>query len=370
MWQLEELEAWFNDMHLKGWKLVKLNRTFATFEETQPMDVQYRCEIYKTDDSYEKNRVDFYEQSGWEYVDSLIFVHIYREIVGANPVEIHSDPSIYSESINILKNDLVKRGLLILIATITMVFVYLHQLERNRVGIFLDDYFIFPLTGIITYLYILITMINGVFHTLRLLKKLRSGQMLNHQATYKRKLYLKILIDIVIFGSIISLLTYLFIQDNTNPEYTAIPNEQLPVVQISDILVDEEFEQISQGDYDNNYQIDSSITVPKQYELKQTVEISSGKFYFHDTQLYSGYYEARNEWLASGLVTAIKEEFDFIIPKHFDQVKDIGFDEAWIYENGSQHEIVARNGKTVYRVIYWGDIETDTLLKRTLPRMQ
>lgn len=114
-WELEEQEAWFNDMARKGWFLEKLSFWFAVFVEGNPENLQYRLEVSPKHKPLENEQIELYEEVGWEYITSRRFIHVFREKREADVIEIHTDPIIQAETIEQMKKSMLNRGIAMIV---------------------------------------------------------------------------------------------------------------------------------------------------------------------------------------------------------------------------------------------------------------
>ena len=81
-----EEQAWLEEQHENGWKLVKVTAPcFFTFEECVPEEVSYRLEFNQTKatDDY----LQMYEDYGWEYIGGCINWSYFRKPVADSTAE-------------------------------------------------------------------------------------------------------------------------------------------------------------------------------------------------------------------------------------------------------------------------------------------
>ena len=81
-----EEQAWLEEQHENGWKLVKVTAPcFFTFEECVPEEVSYRLEFNQTKatDDY----LQMYEDYGWEYIGGCMNWSYFRKPVVESTAE-------------------------------------------------------------------------------------------------------------------------------------------------------------------------------------------------------------------------------------------------------------------------------------------
>src|SRR5690606_22448213 len=112
---------------------------------------------------------------------------------------------------------------------------------------------------------------------------------------------------ITVFANLINTL-----QDDRFPP---ILDGDLPVVQLADFMDESQYHLIDDDPRSNYFKVDSSIFVPKQYELRQTVEVPSVMWEdnsgIYSPAIWSDGYSVRNEWLAIKFVQKLKERFSY-----------------------------------------------------------
>lgn len=362
-WHIEEQEAWFSDMSKQGWKLEKLTLWTAVFVEMEPEELRYRIEIANRDKHLEEAHIQLYQDAGWEYVTSRRYIHIFREKEAGKAFELHTDPSVQAESIEILKKSIWNRGIGILLLTVLMVSLQLSSIFNLTSYDLLGDGFITSSFILILYFFLAIHIINGMVHISSLIKKLKKGIPLEHNVNYRGKVRSVKAIGLVFIIVFIMLISQsLFNRSYLNPEkaYPEIPSGKLPVVSLTDI----ENVQLTEVIYDENalnnrknnfFTEDSSLLIPKQVRLRQRFAIPGkepqGKAVQYEASIHSKKYEALSVGLAEKLIELLVDETnDSQLMKKY----ETDFDELWVLEeNGCT--IIARDGKNVFEIHYIGN---------------
>lgn len=372
LWEIEELEAWFSDMARQGWKLIELGKMFAVFEQCEPQQLKFRCDIFKLNLSGQ-DRIDFYEQAGWKYVDSRHYVHVFREKEPNSALEIHTDPEEHAETMALLKNSIFIRGLATVILSIFIIVLNLSTLQMNSIDIFLTDRYIGQVFTSLVYIWVICYMVSGMFHISKLIKKLKKGQLLEHRKSYQKKMKIRkacFTILVVSFLVFLSFSIFTLITTLTEDRFPEIPDHSLSTLEIEDIYFNEQYQYATAifegGDYNNYFKQSSSLLVPEQYELRQRIEIPT-KTWSDSTDTYSpsiwsNVYVLRNDWLASRLVAKIIEK-DVIFSGEFERKNDQRFDELWINNpNKSNYFIIARKNNTIHYITYFGEQPIEKLI--------
>ena len=357
-WDIEEQESWFTDMSLEGWKLIKINNWFATFEKSEPQKINFRCDIFRLNLKSAVDKIEVYKRSGWEHIGSLSLVQVFREIPGNSYTEVHTDATELAENFSILKRSIHTRGALTILLTLLILILNLAKLQIDPVRNYLDDIFIESIIYTTAYLYVCFTMINGMLHTSKLMTKLKSGGPLEQGIHYKRKMTRNKWASgsIVLILSIWMFTVFSDVFSISNDRFQPIPNGELAVVQISDFMDPSHYKRGEEG-RNNYFNKDSSILVPEQYELKQDVimpnemwEDGSGTY---NPAIRSYLYQIRNEWLAKKFIKHVKEKHSSY-HENFEQVNGSNFDELWISRFQHGKSFIARKTNKVYYVIYFG----------------
>ncbi|MDG5788629.1 DUF2812 domain-containing protein [Evansella sp. AB-P1] len=372
IWNIEDQEAWFSDMASQGWKLHGIGKVTATFEKDVPKEVKYRCDIFEKKEN--KDQIEFYHEAGWEFVDSWENIHIFREKnENVDIEEIHTDPVEHADRLSILKSTIKRNAILILICSVLIIMLNISLINRNSLSNYLNDSFVIPLVVIIFYIYIVFLMFNGLFHLSSRIRKLKSGSLLENKGNYRGKILRRKLIlssFLVIFLLLISSVFTNITHSTTDIPNPSIPDQELPILQMEDYKKSSQeyepiFHEFDDKNRTNYYLENSSILVPKQYELQQNVKVA-GVHWEDGVEAYtpnlrSYGYVIRKDWLAKNFMNNLLKEKEDIYYVTFKEEMESPFDELWISKgsHSTQQAFVARLKNTVYYVEYFGmkDIE-------------
>ncbi|KMJ59617.1 hypothetical protein AB685_01710 [Bacillus sp. LL01] len=376
LWQIEEQEAWLSDLASKGWKLKKMNKLTATFTKSSPQTVDFRADIIKESVFEDQERLDLYEQAGWEYVNSRSHLHFFRSIPERTIQEIHTDQIKQTETVSVLKRDLKARASILFFLSLIIITLSFFMLTANPVHNYLQDDFLPPLIMILTFLLINLLMWRGIIHLKKLVWKLEENRPLNHQADYRRKYWINKTVGLAVIAVFSLFFIYEWVEAaNTSMAsgYPPIPKEQLPVVQLADFLENEAYEPFQYNDnmnLENYYSFNSSILVPEQYELNQLVEVEgelwedgSGPY---RPSLTSRKYVVQNEWLAQNLMQHLLEEQKEFFRGALTHQNDSEYDELYILEES----FIARKDNMIYHVIYFGKESMEVIIKTSHSKLK
>ncbi|MBP3951892.1 DUF2812 domain-containing protein [Bacillus suaedae] len=375
-WDIEEFESWLTDMAENGWKLIRLNHWIATFEQCEPRQLQYRCEI-KSKNQADNERIDFYEEFSWDYIGSRQLIDVFQcEGEVTLKEELHTDAAEFSDALSNLKREIYWRALTAVGLTLALFWITWSSLTLSSTSHFLDNtstqlgWMLLPY-----YLILCWTMVRGMVHISFLVKKLKKGQMLNHRVNYRRRLHINrgvvgavIVLTVVYFSfSMSELLETL--GENQHPK---IP-ENVSVLSLHDVLGDT-FIQSGNGNHDNHYTLESSLLAPAQVELYQGGEVpgmewedGSGPY---TPTIRSFGYKLRTEWLAERFVTAMLED-SFSSLSNYSFETDLDFDEIWVSQTDSaSFTFVARIDQVVFQVYYFGMEPLEEVLALSVEKMR
>ncbi|WLR42403.1 DUF2812 domain-containing protein [Bacillus carboniphilus] len=180
-WHVEEYESWLTDMAKQGWKLIKINSLWATFEQCEPETINYRIDIKENNSTY-KDKIELFKQEGWEYVDRSDVILIFR----GKMEELYAEPKEQAKVFNRLKKKAITNTVSFAVVTI-IYFLNLFLIYRNPVTSYLNNNMVFIFCISLFFFILSLNMIANVFHTQKLINKLRSGVFLNHRTNYKKK---------------------------------------------------------------------------------------------------------------------------------------------------------------------------------------
>ena len=129
-----EEQAWLEEQHENGWKLVKVTAPcFFTFEECVPEEVSYRLEFNQTKatDDY----LQMYEDYGWDYIGGCMNWSYFRKPVVESTAE--GENEIFSDDesrLNMIDRIVHTRLIPVIAALITVISINMRSmLEESGV---------------------------------------------------------------------------------------------------------------------------------------------------------------------------------------------------------------------------------------------
>lgn len=366
-WQVLEHEAWFEDMARQGWQLENMGYWFTTFTENEPEEINYRIEIANKNDAIESDRIHLYEDAGWDYVTSKNHLYVFREKEVNKGREIHTDPIMQAETMEVLKKSIWRNGILILLSTFLFGTFFLMNILNMSSYQLLNDGVLNSMFYIIVYVPVSLHWIGGMFRISSLIKKIKRGEAIKHYKAYQGKVNRIRIGALLIVALYITFFSFFFYNERTFSQaerYPEIPSEPLPVIQLTEVE-DIESNKVAYHTNgiarkrENHFFEGESIFFPKQYRLRQQFivpeDISSEQTSNYEPSIDSNKYEARTVGLAESLTECLLEEAHWQNPEYPEQARIRGFDEVWVFESSKYVKIIARNGKYVYDIYYYGN---------------
>lgn len=357
-WNISEQEAWFTDMALEGWELIELDWLFATFAESEPQEVVYRCDVLDVESLPDQQRMERYRKSGWEFVDSRKHIQVFREREHKPASEVYTTSQERASALSLFQKKLRNKGLITIFLSLITFWLHIITIKTNPVQNYLEDSFILLFYMTIFLIIAIISTITSIVEMRKLIKRLIStGEAIDEYTDYRlkmnRKRFFTIFQFIVVISLIIATITTITINDEN--WYDEIPANDLPVVQLSDMIDSVDYGKVISTESSGNYYIvGSSILVPKQYELHENVQVPDEKGNsLSDLSIISYGYEARNKWLAEKLAQALRKKY--LTEKIMDEsIANDNFDEIWMEVGDSYLGIIVRKGTEIRHLIYYG----------------
>lgn len=115
VWEHEKEEEWLTYMSSRGYRLLKASVGFYTFEICDSEDFVYKLDYKRIRGRKLHDYISFFEDFGWEYVDSLLFWHYFRKRGSTYDL-----PELYSDSES--KGQIFKQ-LIAMISVLAIIFI-------------------------------------------------------------------------------------------------------------------------------------------------------------------------------------------------------------------------------------------------------
>jgi uncharacterized integral membrane protein len=189
-WRIGENESWLFDMAGKGLHLKRLGTVFAHFEKGAPQSDRYRFDVSGSKPT--EAQIGMFREGGWDFVCTTgalnVFISICRSPESANAPELHTDPDEQAFTLRKLRRRLMFTGVMssILAALIIALQIFTFLLQ--------DAPILWLVEGgnsnmpIVCLLYLLIVgyIFQAAISIHRLMRLLREGKPIDHQARWKR----------------------------------------------------------------------------------------------------------------------------------------------------------------------------------------
>ncbi len=361
-WNLEKLESWFSYMAEQGWHLAELKRGKAIFEKGTAKKTKYGIDTFQINELKGQSKIDVNEQLGWQYIDSIGYIHIFREKEYVEAKEIYPDGIEHAQSLKILQRSHLIKTLGVTFSIAIIFWLQLNLFKNNLAGILLSDSNLLTVSLLLILGYFLMKMHFGVLYLANLGRRLKNGYQFRRDIVTNAKL-MKMKIKNALLVFLATIVTIMGLVATSTGGFNPIPNEQIPIVKLSEILEGENYENIKYADARGDYfKEDSSILVPRQYQLRQRAEIDTNPSY--NPSLWTKRYEVRFESIAKLLVSLLMQE-----ERHlgtYERKDHPTIDELWTIEEDNLTSFIARVGKDVFVVEYWGIEPIDTLIQYSI----
>lgn len=370
-WQLAEQEAWLEDMSKKGWHLVKTNVGRATFEKGTPWEYRYRCDVFKADDWSEQERLQLYQDAGWEHVANRGLVQIFRASNNSTIPEIHTDPLEQARNVGRL---LPGRLASFLFPLLFLSFAFYVKSPRLAQLLLQSDWLTFLST--LFFLFWILMSIVALRHLGKYMARLRRGSQPPRSVRWRQAMRLAQLRGALVILTCILLLGGRFVTPLMlrKPPFPPIPEGPLPVVRLSQVLdvfqyadsIPNQGYYAGKGDVFNYFRQDSSLLVPEQYFLAESARLQSSgvdasTIYFHcDT------YRAVSPSIAKALAGSLASERPLYPTRSslpLQPASDAGsFAGLWLLEDEDQKEVIAWQDSWVYHLSCSGSVPLEQII--------
>jgi len=295
-------ESWLSDMAKKGKIFRAMDSGGCTFDEAEPLDLEYRVEISEEPFSVEK--IDTYEKCGWTFVTRVRDLVIFSGLSSSNYTEIHTDPKEQSYTLTRLVRKiwmLVLYTAFIIISGFISIGIVINMGGNGPYYNFLK--FGVPLLELLGLGLVMIYVIFTRFIDSVLLKRqLQSGKPVSHHANWKksmRNMYIFFVLAIIICGGTLTVIV--INQINGGVSGGSITEQtELPVPRLSDII---DWADVAEYDqYQNYFKKERGLLITKKIDVYESASTN----YDDENALYASldteYYELAIPFLAEGFM--------------------------------------------------------------------
>ena len=374
-WRIGEHESWFADMAAKGFHLKKMGMQFVKFVKGEPKEMRYRIDV-SIEKKITPEQIQMYAESGWDYVTSNKYFHVFSSPVERNAAELHTDPAEQSYTLKELDKKLALNAGFVAIAMIliigmlsaiwffdgTPIFVLVEgmAIQQTILAIFLG--------------YSAYTSAQAAISIRALRKDLINGKPIDHHAPWKKHHRINSIITLL-FTVVVGLSTIIpFIQlvkmdTKTLPEASI----DLPFVRLADVeqnpaLVRDEPYIIDNVDWGNRYTYYWSPFAPIQYETDENGvvpgkmwEDGSGEY---SPSMHTRVYQLSIPSMADHLISDLVKRYNYENSgKDFVKTKHPTFDLLIVHEEEAMKEVYASKGKAVIHVRYYGYADINAIIE-------
>jgi hypothetical protein len=383
-WRIGEHESWFADLAAEGLHLKKMGIHFARFEKGEPKKMKYRIEVSLSKKMLSE-QIQMYAESGWEYVTSYQYFHVFSSPVDRQAPELHTDPAEQSFTLKALDKKLVMNasiatlGMILIIGmmsaiwfldgTPTIVMVEGGVMQQTILSIFLG--------------YLAYTSLQAAISIRTLRKDLNEGKPIDHHAPWKKHHRLHSMVAFL-FTIVVGLSAIIPFVQLVKMDTKTLPEESphLPIVRLAEVeqnpaLVRDETSYMSDNvDWGNRYSYQWSLLAPVQYETDE-IGLVPGKLWEdksgeYSPSIHTKVYQLNVAAMADHLVTDLikRQAYDYNV-EDVVETKHPGFDRLMVHEQEDQDlkEVFASKGKTVIYVRYHGDADINSIIKNMERRL-
>ncbi|WP_274309906.1 DUF2812 domain-containing protein [Solibacillus daqui] len=364
LWQRGQVESWLTEQAQHGLKLEKINSFMATFQKTEPQDLEYRMIIMHEKDSFPPNTKAL-EQEGWQYVVSYEYYHIFCSQQADASSEIESlveQAASFDEIIKKTRNQILINS----VSTIVILTLIIALFRNAMMPITntIEGYTLGTLFMIFTNSCMVVIFLTEWLGVKRLKRQLQQGRALDYRAGWRIPRLKK-------FGwklgylSIIIVCFVVIIKQVNSSSYETLPNDtgDLPILRLAMIESPEILTQqaLSENDWYNLLEQNRSIFAPEQYKFRETLSVR-----LENQQLYEPRFEYNTiECVVPSLAIALFNEWaTYYEVDNEPNFSHTEFDHvlvAKIYEDTSR--ILTIKEKRVQYVDYQGEANIETILK-------
>jgi hypothetical protein len=381
-WRIGEHESWFSDMAEQGLHLRKMGKYFAKFSKGEPEKMRYRIEV-SFGKKIPSEQVDMYSDSGWDYVTSYNYFHVFSSPAELLAPELHTDPAEQSYTLKALDEKYAQTAWFVTIL-ILLTFGMLASVW------FLDRTPTLLMVQGSVLIQTILTMILGysAYNSLQaaisirvLRKKLAEGKPIDHDAPWKKRFRRNTAISLLFMiaaGSIaVMSFALLFIMDTkTLPE----GNIDLPIVRLADVEQNPDMVRAEpvyfddDVDWGNRYSRNWSPLAPVQYEADES-GVVPGKMWDDGSGEYSPsiqteVYKLTLPSLTDNLISDLIKRYRF--EESLDLYHEIThphLDQLIVFEENNLKKVFAFKGDTVMYVWYYGEADVDAVIEAVVEKI-
>ncbi|MEH7347020.1 DUF2812 domain-containing protein [Bacillus sp. JJ1532] len=380
-WRIGEHESWFADMAAEGFQLKRMRLHFAEFVKGEPQKMRYRIDVSM---KITPEQIQMYAESGWDYVTSYNFFHVFSSPVELNAPEIHTDPAEQSYTLKKLDKKLAKNACITVAAIILMIGMLfsIWFLDGTPTFILVEGMVIQQTVLTIFFGYMAYTSLQAAISIRVLRKDLIEGKPIDHHAPWKRHYRLNSIIALF-FTIVVGLSAILPFTQLVKGYTKTLPEASLdlPIVRLADVeqnpaLVRGESSYMRDNvDWDNRYSYDWSPLAPVQYDTDEN-GVVPGKMWEDGSGEYSPSIHTRVFQLsvpsiADHLISDLIKRYSYENShREFVETKHPDLDLLIVHEEEESKEVFASMGKAVIYVRYHGYANINSVIENIVEKME
>lgn len=370
-WQLAEQEAWLEEMSSQGWHLLKTGIGRATFEQGEPQNYRYRCDVFPADNWSEQERLTLYQEVGWEHVAQRGLVQIFRAPADKSIPEIHTDPGEHLRNLRrLLPGRLGEVSFPFILLAILAIAGSLSTAEALLAS---DLMFMISIVFLLGWA---VLNIGALLQLRRYMRSIRRRQPPTHSIDWRKQKRRR-----QVSGALVALVFVLTWGHKVagmvseTPDFPPIPDVDLPVVRLSQVIGDSWYASSvvnsqgyfeGRGDVFNYFRQEGGLLVPEQYSLAESVKLpvnatEADSMYFHCDA-----YRAISPNIARVLASSLAKRRPFYPYRSnlplIAAADSHGFDGLWVLDQDNQKDAIAWQGDWVYYISYNGSESLDQVL--------
>lgn len=363
---IENLLAWFSDMASQGYHFKENKKYYTIFELGNPKEVNYiSAHINRHDEEgIKSHKSDF----GWEYVSSNDDYHYYVRQVNSDLSNIN-DASMFIHNIEKFKKNIMSPSLSEF-TTLLIIVAFIAVLLSTKIPkeLFLDNRFLGLLFAALSAIMSNIQSVVSHYRLRSVYEKQIERIPLDNKKLYKSSFKVSKIIKSIAFTFTFAFLI-LSLVDMFNlvnyDRFEKIPDGDIGIIRIEDIAEGEyTYEHIykknTRKDYVNYLEKNTSILVPNQYKLEQSIIFDDVNNMGKNKKMYIRAYKyvTINNVVAKKMIPDLIENYAWV---EYKEVSDIekskykNIDELFVVCDERGNHIVARKNKTIYKVICFSD---------------
>lgn len=376
-WSIGENESWFSDMAKEGLHLKKFGALFVHFERGEPKDTQYRIDTSSNKKMSEADK-EMFQEAGWQHVTKLGEFNVFSSPTELRAPELHSDPAEQAYTLKDLAKKLQRstiQTIILCILGVAMASAFWFIDKTPTLTVVRGDFQLVVLLLILVFS--LFTVLQSNLSIRRLRKELQEGKAINHNAPWRKKRRLPLVISSILITVLSANLVMVIAQIMLgNTETLPLKGNDLPIVRLADIeqnpdLMREEHFVEEQLDMLNRYSYNWSPIAPLQYKSDESgivpeqlwKDLSGTYSPSLRTEVYQLNFPLLSEKLLADLVQW------HIFRGDITELESDVFDSLFIQKQEGSQEIFAAKGKGVMYVAYYGYADTATILSMIEEKM-